>query len=247
VVKIENVQNLNNKAVVDQALQISGGNPDQIFFDDDFLMNILNHKAVDSTGFDITADEPADAAINAGGNMKTEIQAVDFPAIKTEIIDQEFSLFPEGSNPSDAVPSSSPSATVSLGDKTTVGPADASSGASTSVDGAPHEAQDSDEHSEGSRKRSHTTNEDRLMRNRASAQLSRKRKKMYLDNLEKDCKEMKERNAKLLASIEAIDSENQLLRTELQDLRSVITQAASFSGVNRAVLASSFSTGVAPQ
>jgi len=71
--------------------------------------------------------------------------------------------------------------------------------------------------------------QERLLKNRESAQQSRKRKKAYLSQLETDASDLSSKNEELKLRLSTLAAENQLLKDQLRDLRGVIAQATQFS------------------
>eukprot|EP01117_Protostelium_nocturnum_P006369 TRINITY_DN22_c1_g1_i1.p1 TRINITY_DN22_c1_g1~~TRINITY_DN22_c1_g1_i1.p1 ORF type:complete len:196 (+),score=86.83 TRINITY_DN22_c1_g1_i1:882-1469(+) len=69
----------------------------------------------------------------------------------------------------------------------------------------------------------------RLAKNREAAHQFRQRQKQYLSELESKVSELTNENAHNKATLELLRSENQLIREQLNYLRTFISQAVSFS------------------
>lgn len=70
----------------------------------------------------------------------------------------------------------------------------------------------------------------RKIRNKISAQDSRKRKKEYVDGLEDRVKQCTDENRELLKRLKVLQSQNESLATQLQRLRTVVARGVSGSG-----------------
>ncbi|XP_034253902.1 cyclic AMP-responsive element-binding protein 3-like protein 1 [Thrips palmi] len=70
----------------------------------------------------------------------------------------------------------------------------------------------------------------RKIRNKISAQDSRKRKKEYVDGLEDRVKQCTDENRELLKRLKVLQSQNESLATQLQRLRAVVARGVSGSG-----------------
>jgi len=71
--------------------------------------------------------------------------------------------------------------------------------------------------------------QEKILKNRESAQQSRKRKRTYLAQLETDFADLKSNSETMKQKVSTLATENQLLKDQLRDLREVIAQATQFS------------------
>ncbi|XP_014275125.1 CREB-H transcription factor homolog let-607 [Halyomorpha halys] len=86
----------------------------------------------------------------------------------------------------------------------------------------------------------------RKIRNKISAQDSRKRKKEYVDGLEDRVKQCSVENANLMKRVKALQSENQSLSTQLRRLQALVSHGSTQPGTCLMVLVLSLALIMAP-